>query len=117
MKTAMGFMKKEWMEYIRTAKLTILAVVFALFGLMNPAMAKLTPKIIEMMSETMETAGMTITSVTADGTMSWGQFYKNIPTALIVLVFLMGGILVNELQKGTLIPVLTKGFPDGKYFW
>lgn len=42
------------------------------------------------------------------------QFYKNIPMALVVMLLLFGGILTNELQKGTLIPVLTKGLSRWK---
>ena len=44
----------------------------------------------------------------------WMQFYKNIPIALVVMLLLFGGLLTNELQKGTLIPVLTKGLSRWK---
>ena len=47
MKTWCAFLKKEWMEYYRTGKLIIIVVIFALFGLMNPAIAKLTPFLME----------------------------------------------------------------------
>ena len=108
MRTAYAFLKKEWMEYYRTGKLIIIVVIFALFGLMNPAIAKLTPFLMEQLAS-MEDSGMVITVSTVDASMSWMQFYKNIPMALVVMLLLFGGILTNELQKGTLIPVLTKG--------
>lgn len=57
---------------------------------------------------------MVITVSTVDASMSWMQFYKNIPMALVVMLLLFGGILTNELQKGTLIPVLTKGLSRWK---
>ena len=50
MRTAYAFLKKEWMEYYRTGKLIIIVVIFALFGLMNPAIAKLTPFLMEQLS-------------------------------------------------------------------
>ena len=113
MRTAYAFLKKEWMEYYRTGKLIIIVVIFALFGLMNPAIAKLTPFLMEQLSS-MEDSGMVITVSTVDASMSWMQFYKNIPMALVVMLLLFGGILTNELQKGTLIPVLTKGLSRWK---
>ena len=113
MRTAYAFLKKEWMEYCRTGKLIIIVVIFALFGLMNPAIAKLTPFLMEQLAS-MEDSGMVITVSTVDASMSWMQFYKNIPMALVVMLLLFGGILTNELQKGTLIPVLTKGLSRWK---
>lgn len=113
MRTVVAFLKKEWMEYYRTGKLIIIGVIFALFGLMNPAIAKLTPFLMEQLAS-VEDSGMTITVSTVDATMSWMQFYKNIPMALVVMLLLFGGILTNELQKGTLIPVLTKGLSRWK---
>lgn len=38
-----AFMKKEWMENVRTGRIWILLILFGLFGVMNPAIAKLTP--------------------------------------------------------------------------
>ena len=38
-----AFLKKEWMEMTRTGRMWILVLIFVLFGIMNPAMAKLTP--------------------------------------------------------------------------
>ncbi|MGN0319309.1 MAG: ABC transporter permease subunit [Lachnospira sp.] len=113
MRTAVAFLKKEWMEYYRTGKLIIIVVIFALFGLMNPAIAKMTPFLMEQLAS-MEDSGMVITVSTVDASMSWMQFYKNIPMALVVMLLLFGGILTNELQKGTLIPVLTKGLSRWK---
>ncbi|MGN0317748.1 MAG: ABC transporter permease subunit [Lachnospira sp.] len=113
MKTAYAFLKKEWIEYYRTGKLIIIVVIFALFGLMNPAIAKLTPFLMEQLAS-MEDSGMVITVSTVDASMSWMQFYKNIPMALVVMLLLFGGIMTNELQKGTLIPVLTKGLSRWK---
>ena len=83
-----AFLKKEWMEWSRTGRLLILLLVFVLFGIMNPAVAKLIPWLMETMSESLADTGLIITEVTVDAMDSWMQFYKNIPMALIVFVLL-----------------------------
>ena len=101
-----AFLKKEWMELVRTGRLLLLLLIFILFGIMNPAIAKLTPWI---MVEQLAESGLALTAVTVDAMTSWTQFYKNIPMALGVFVLLHSGIFTTEYQKGTLIPVVTKG--------
>ena len=114
MKSFVAFMKKEVLETVRSGRLLILAAVFFLFGLMNPAIAKLTPWLLEVMSESMAESGMSVTAVTVDALTSWTQFYKNIPMALIVFVLLSAGSFVREYESGALILLLTKGFPRYK---
>lgn len=114
MKQLVAFTKKEWVESIRTGKLLIMVIIFTLFGIMNPAMAKLTPWIYDMLSESMAEQGIIINEMTVDAMTSWGQYYKNISMMLIVLVVMFCGILVGEYQKGTLINILTKGLSRWK---
>lgn len=109
MKTWIAFMKKEWMEQIRNSRLLILGLLFLIFGIMNPAIAKLTPWIVEMMMESMEDAGLAVIEVKVDALTSWTQFYKNIPMALIAFVLLQSNIFTKEYQSGTLVLALTKG--------
>lgn len=104
-----AFMKKEWMENVRTGRIWILSIVFGLFGVMNPAIAKLTPWLMEMMSDSLESAGFVVAEVTVSAAESWTQFYKNIPIALLIIVLLFSQTFTAEYQKGTLIPVVTKG--------
>ncbi len=110
-----AFIKKEWMEQSRTNKLLILGIVSVVFGIMSPAVAKLTPVIFEAMSESLSDQGISsiqlgeVTAIT-----SWQQFYKNISTLMIVFVVMASGILTNEYQKGTLINIITKGMPRYK---
>lgn len=113
MRTMLAFMRKEWMEDCRTGKLLILGILFVLFGLMNPAIAKMTPFLMKNFVDVDESVAEAFIK-TADVSMSWTQFYKNIPMALIVCIILMGGILTKELSQGTLIPVLTKGLKRWK---
>lgn len=109
MKTLMAFMKKEWMEQIRSSRLMILGLLFLAFGIMNPAIAKLTPWVMEMLAGSMEEAGLAVLEVKVDAMTSWTQFYKNVPMALIAFVLLQSNIFTKEYQSGTLILALTKG--------
>lgn len=104
-----AFIKKEVLELIRSGKLFLLLILFTAFGIMNPAIAKLTPWLMETMADSLAEAGMTITEVEINALTSWTQFYKNVPMALILFVLMFSGILTNEYQKGTLINMLTKG--------
>lgn len=114
MKSTVAFMKKEWMEYYRTGKLFIVLTVFILFGIMNPAIAKLTPVLMEQVAKS--DAGFEIYISNVDAGMSWTQFYKNIPMALIMCVLIFGSIITAEIQKKTLIPVFTKGLSRSSVF-
>lgn len=116
MRTWCAFWKKEWMELVRSGKLWILLMVSALFGVMNPAIAKLTPWMMEVMADSLQDTGLQVAEVTVDAMTSWVQFYKNMPMALIVTVLLVGSIFTQEYQKGTLILVLTKGMSRRKVY-
>lgn len=109
MKTLLALIKKEFLEGIRSRKLLVLGILFLLFGIMNPAIAKLTPWIVELTSESLTSAGMTVGEVTVDALTSWTQFFKNIPMALIVFLLMYGSIFTKEYDSGSLILILTKG--------
>ncbi len=109
MRAFLAFFKKELLETLRSGKLLLLAVLFLVFGIMNPAIAKLTPWLFELLSEELAESGMVVTEVTVDALTSWTQFFKNIPMALIAFVLLLGGVFTREYESGTLILVLTKG--------
>ena len=104
-----AFLKKEMMEQIRSGKLLFLTILFVLFGIMNPAVAKLTPWLMELMADSLAQSGMIITQVEVSALDSWVQFFKNIPMALIAFVLLEGSIFTKEYQSGTLLLSLTKG--------
>ena len=109
-----AFVKKEWMEMIRTGKLLILGILFLLFGILNPAIAKMTPWLMEMMQESIKQSGLELGVVTVNAMTSWTQYYKNAPMALLVMVLMSSGILTNEYQNGTLVQVVTKGLSRRK---
>lgn len=114
MKQWIAFFEKECMELVRSSKLLVLGILFVLFGIMNPAMAKLMPLIMEMAAESLEGSGLMITEVEVTALTSWEQFYKNVPIVMIVFLCMFSSSFTIEYQKGTLINVLTKGFARHK---
>ncbi len=76
---------------------------------MNPAIAKMTPWIMEMLSDTLAEDGLIFTDIQVDALTSWTQFFKNLPVALIAFVLIFSDIFTKEYKSGTLLLVLTKG--------
>ena len=111
MKRFLAFTKKELLEQQHSGKLLFLGILFILFGIMNPAVAKLTPWLLEVMADSLAQSGMTVTQVTVSAMDSWVQFFKNIPMALIAFILLEGSIFTTEYRSGTLVLSLTKGLP------
>lgn len=106
MKQFIAFSKKEFYESTATFRLYILLVVFLIFGIMSPLLAKLTPEIIKSLGDT----GVVIQIPEPTAFDAWAQFFKNIgQIGILVLVILFCGIMSNEFSKGTLINLLTKG--------
>lgn len=109
MRSLIAFIKKELLDYFRSGKLVILGVVFVLFGIMNPLIAKLTPLLFELLSDSLEQSGIQITQTQITALDSWIQFYKNIPMALIIIAVIQSTVFTKEYQSTTLILSLTKG--------
>ncbi len=109
MKSLFAFIKKECMEQLRSGRLWITLALFVLLGIMNPAVAKLTPWMLEMMADSLAESGMIVTDVKVSAMDSWVQFFKNMPIGLIAFVLLQGAIFTGEYSSGTLVLSLTKG--------
>ena len=109
MRAFLAFFKKELLSGTRSGKLLTLAVIFLLLGVMNPAIAKMTPWLLEMLSEQLSESGVTVHDVTVNALTSWTQFFKNLPIALIAFVLLLGGCFTQEYESETLVLLLTKG--------
>lgn len=106
MKAYYAFLKKELCEMSRTYKLFIMGIVFFIFGVISPLSAKYMPQIIEAFMP----AGMQITLMEPTAIDSWAEFYKNISQmGLIVMLIVLSGTMANEITRGSLILVLTKG--------
>jgi len=101
-----AFLKKEFFEYTKTYKLFIMLMIFIIFGITNPLIAKLMPEIVG----SLVTDGVVITLPEPTAYDAWAQFFKNATQmGLFVMVILFSGVLSSELSKGTLINLLTKG--------
>lgn len=106
MKDVWFFFKKELLESWRTYRFMILAVVFLIFALMSPFIAKLTPEIMKMSFG--DSLGIKLPKPTSVD--SWTQFYKNIAQiGIFVVAIMFGGTMSQELSRGTLINLVTKG--------
>lgn len=104
-----AFFKKEILALIRSGKLLFLGILFVLFGIMNPAIAKLTPLLYELLSDSMAENGIVITNTDVNALQAWIQFFKNIPIAMIVVLVMFAGSFANEYSKGSLVLPITKG--------
>ena len=70
------------MEQIRSSRLMILGILFILFGIMNPAVAKLTPWLLETLADSLAETGLTVTGVTVTAMDSWVQFFYEYPDGI-----------------------------------
>ncbi|TGA98876.1 ABC transporter permease [Sporolactobacillus shoreae] len=101
-----AFFKKEIVEYLRSYKALILLCVFIIFGMMSPLLAKMMPDILSHQAIN----GITLNIPKPTFYDSFGQFFKNLSQmGMAVLLLIFGGVLSQDLSKGTLIMLLAKG--------
>ncbi|MDE3281259.1 ABC transporter permease [Lacticaseibacillus casei] len=107
MTAAAIFTKKELLESWRTHRFLILTVVFLIFGILSPLMAKLLPALLKG-----GLGGVKIAMPTPTSLDSWTQYYKNMTQiGIYVFALMLGGCVSQEIQQGTLINLVTKGLP------
>lgn len=104
-----AFLKKEWLELVRTGKLLILGILFLLFGIMNPAFAKLTPLMMKLSEESLKESGMILKEVVVNDMTSWMQFLENTTMIMIIFIIMFSASITGECQKGTMVQVFTRG--------
>lgn len=104
---------KEFMEQRRSQRLFIAVVVLAVFGLLSPLLAKLTPQIIGMIPGGEQIATIIPTPTVNDAI---AQYIKNISQfgVLLTLLFSMGAV-AGEKDKGTAAMILSKPMPRGTF--
>lgn len=108
----LAFSKKELLETWRTKRVVLLFVIFTIFGIMNPLTAKLMPEIMKLSFG----EGFPITEPTSLD--SWLQFYKNISQIGVYLfAIIFSGTVSQEIHKGTLINLVTKGLKRPVILW
>ena len=109
MKSLIAFTKKEVTAQLRSAKFYILLVLIVVFAIINPVTAKITPWLLEVLSESMAESGMNIMIAEVTVLDSWMQFFSNVPMILLAFVMMEGNIFTREYGTGTLVLSLTKG--------
>ena len=114
MKQLTLLLKKELLELVRTKKAMVLLIVFSIFGILNPALAKLTPWMLQLMGESLAEQGITIGAISVTAITAWTQYFKNLMMEHILMLAVFSGIFAQECQSGTLINLLTKGVSRGK---
>lgn len=108
MKGYTAFVKKEWIESIRTYRFLILGMVFLLLACLSPISARYMPEIIHAFMP----SGMEMKLADPVAADAWLQFFKNFSQiGFFVTVILYSTVMSNEYTRGTLIPVLAKGLP------
>lgn len=110
MRKLIAFTKKEYMEQLRNGRLVVLCILFVLLGIMNPAIAKLTPWMYQIFADSLAENGIVVTAVPVNAMTSWTQFFKNIPIGLLLFFLLQSNVFTKEYQSGSLILTITKGF-------
>lgn len=109
MRSLLAFTKKEFTEHIRSVRFYILIAVTVFFGITNPIIAKVTPMLLELLSDSLEMSGMEIVQVSATAMDSWVQYFGNLPVCIITFILIESRIFTSEYRSGTLILSLTKG--------
>ena len=109
MKAYIAFTKKEFTESIRTYRFVILASTLLFFGILSPLTAKLLPEILGSIDMG---DGIVITLPDPSAIDSWAQFFSNIgQMGMLALIITFSGLTANEISRGTLVNLLTKGMP------
>lgn len=107
-----ALLRKELLEQLRTWRLLIVAIVFALFGLGSPIIARYTPEIVKALAGTQLTGLIPAPSI-AD---AYTQFLKNLgQTGILAAILLTMGSVATEKERGTAALILTKPASRGAF--
>jgi len=104
-------LRKELLEQWRTRRLLVVGVVFLLFGLTSPLLAKYTPEILKAVGTGMPGATIVLPPpTTADAV---GQLMKNVgQLGILIAILLAMGSVAGEKERGTAAFILT--MPAGR---
>lgn len=104
-------LRKELRELWRTRKLMVVVVVLLAFGLMSPIFAKITPDLLESLSED-QLSGMQIILPEPSTKDATDQFVKNTTQFGLLLIVLVGfSAIVGERERGQLALVFPHPLP------
>ena len=107
-------LRKELLEQWRTRRLVIVGIVFLLFGLGSPLIAKYTPEILRSVGTGMPGASITLPpATTADAV---AQLAKNVgQLGVLIAILLSMGAVASEKERGTAAFLLTMPASRGAF--
>jgi ABC-2 type transport system permease protein len=110
MKTFCTFLTKELLEQLRTGKIIIFASIFLFIAVLGPVSTYFMPDLMNALNIDGIMDSVIHLLPPPSAIESWIQFFSNVgQIGSVLLIIVFSGSLANELGKGTLIIVLTKG--------
>ena len=105
-------LRKELLEQVRTWRMVVVVIVFAIFGIGSPALARYTPELVKALAGSQFTIQVPTPTVT-DAVV---QFLKNLgQTGILAAVLLSMGSVATEKEGGTAALLLTKPASRGAF--
>src|SRR6476660_2288858 len=105
-------LRKELLEQVRTWRMVVVVIVFAIFGIGSPALARYTPELVKALAGSQFTIQVPTPTV-ADAV---AQFLKNLgQTGILAAVLLAMGSVATEKERGTAALILTKPASRGAF--
>ena len=105
----LALLRKELLEQWRTRKVLVMAIVFLLFGLTAPLMARFVTEILMSLPGAEQFADLVPTPQAADAV---GQYIESITQFGFIIVLLVTmGLLAGEKERGTAAMTLSKPVP------
>lgn len=105
-------LRKELLEQVRTWRLVVVVIVFAIFGIGSPALARYTPELVKALAGSQFRIQVPTPTV-ADAV---SQFLKNLgQTGILAAVLLAMGSVATEKERGTAALLLTKPASRGAF--
>jgi len=99
---------KELSEQIRTYRLPVVAVVFLLFGILSPVLARYIKELLDALG-TQATGGIQVIVPEPTVADAIGQLLKNLSQfGILIAILLAMGTVAAEKERGTAALVLTK---------
>jgi ABC-2 type transport system permease protein len=88
--------KKDFLELMRTKRFLVVGIIFVVFALSSPILAKMTPELLKSLGD-----GVQIIMPEATIMESQGQFVSNIAGICVyALIVAFGGLIVSERRSG-----------------
>jgi ABC-2 type transport system permease protein len=96
---------KDFLELLRTKRILIVGIVFVIFAMTSPLLAKMTPELLRMLGDEVQIIMPDATIVD-----SYLQFVSNISQICIyALIIAFGGLIVRERKSGMYNNLLNNG--------